>query len=109
MKKLIGVISVLGIMLFLVSGCTGQKKADLTTKEAETALNNGTDIEGKTVSITVDKLKPKSAFGYNIQTGEHLNFVSSENPKVEKNEKLIVKVTNVKSVMGSYIIDYEKK
>ncbi|GGD06098.1 hypothetical protein [Enterococcus wangshanyuanii] len=97
------------VMVLLVVGC-GSKvtKADYTETDAETALNKGDDLEGKTVKIKVTALVPDSAFGYNIQTGEHLNFVSPENPKVKEGEELIVKITKVTSTMGSFIITYEK-
>lgn len=110
MKKFIKVFGILFLGLLLFVGC-GKKEAtaDYTTKEAETALNDGKDIEGKTVKITVDELVPDSAFGYNIQTGEHLNFVSTSNPKVEKGDELVVKVDKVESTMGSFIITYEKQ
>lgn len=65
---------------------------DYTTEQLETALNNGENLEGKIVSVQVDELFPDSAFGYNIQKGEHLNFVSSDNPDVEKGDKIIVEV-----------------
>ncbi|EMF0589562.1 TPA: hypothetical protein QFP75_001182 [Enterococcus faecium] len=111
MKKFIKIIFV-GVLvsLFLV-GCSSnsqEKKADYTTEQAEEALNNGESIDGKTVKITVDKLVPDSAFGYNIQTGEHLNFVSSENPNVKEGDSLVVKVTKVESTLGSFIITYTK-
>lgn len=109
MKKIIRFAIILTLVIAL-SGCSGNNKAkaDYSTQEAESALNNGEDIDGKTVNITVNKLVPNSAFGYNIQTGEHLNFVSESNPKVENGDSLIVKVSNVKSVAGSYIIEYKE-
>lgn len=110
MKKYIKMLFVgLVCLLFLAACGSSGPKADYTTKEAEQTLNDGKSIEGKTVEIKVDKLVPDSAFGYNIQTGDHLNFVSSENPNVKEGETLIVKVTSVKSVMGSYVINYEVK
>ncbi|WP_370649467.1 lipoprotein [uncultured Ligilactobacillus sp.] len=92
--------------LFMLASC-GQKKPDYTAKEAETALNNGDKIDGKTVSFTVTDYSPNSAFGYNLMTGKDLNFVSSDNPGVKKGAKVIVKVKEVKSLMGSWIITYE--
>lgn len=73
----------------------------------EKALNNGEDLTGKTVVITVNELVPDSAFGYNIQTGEHLNFCSPDNPGIKKGDTITVKVENVTSMLGSYIIGYE--
>ena len=75
----------------------------------EAALNNGENLTGKTVRITVRKLVPKSAFGYNIQTGENLNFCSTSHPKVDEGDMIVVKVTDVESVLGSYVIYYKKR
>lgn len=108
MKKGLNILIVL-VGIFILGACGSSSKADYTTQEAEKVLVDGGSIDGKTVSITVDKLAPQSAFGYNIQTGEHMNFVSSENPKVETGDKLIVKVNKVESVMGSWIITYDKQ
>ena len=67
------------------------------------------NLEGKTVAVTVDEFVPDSAVGYNIQTGEHLNFVSSENPDVKKGDKVILKAKKIESTLGSFIITYEKQ
>lgn len=107
MRKIVTtVISILTILILSSCGASKEVKADYNTKDAETALNNGEDLTGKTVEITVDKLAPNSAFGYNIQTGEHLNFVSNSNPKVKTGETLVVKIDEVNSVVGSFIINY---
>lgn len=105
MKKL----SVLLLALGLLTACGGASEPDYTTEQFEEALLNGEDLSGKTVSVTVDELVPDSAFGYNIQTGEHLNFVSSKNPNVKKGDEIVVKVEEVESVLGSFIITYEKQ
>ncbi|QCQ04115.1 hypothetical protein FAX13_05670 [Ligilactobacillus animalis] len=105
MKKLVLFIVSLSC-LFMLASC-GQKKTDYTAAKAETALNAGKDIEGKTVSFTVKEVVPDSAFGYNLEAGKHLNFTSSENPKVKKGDKVTVKVKKVTSMMGSWIITYE--
>lgn len=109
MKKISMIFTLLLVMVSLAA-CGGSKetKADYTTKEAEAALNKGDDLTGKTVKIKVDEYVPDGALGYTIQTGEHLNFVSSEDPKVKKGEELVVKVTKVSNVMGSFVINYEK-
>lgn len=109
MKKLRVVFIILFIGLFLAACGSTEKKADFTTKEAETALNNGEDINGKTVEITVDEYVPDGALGYTIQTGEHLNFVSSDNPNVEKGDTIIVKVVKTENVLGSFVMTYEKQ
>jgi predicted RNA-binding protein with TRAM domain len=109
-KLLVGLLSSFMVLL-LLAGCGSNKtvKADYTTKQFETALNKGDNLEGKTVSVKVNKLVPNSAFGYNIEAGKHLNFVSPDNPNVKKGETLILKVTKVASALGSYVISYEKQ
>lgn len=105
--KFISLMAVVGCLVLIVTGC-GQQKADYTAKTAESSLNAGKDIEGKTVEFKVNKLEPNSAFGYNMETGKHLNFVSNDNPKVKEGDTVIVKVKKVTSTMGSYIITYSK-
>ncbi|PIC80756.1 hypothetical protein CSV75_02920 [Sporosarcina sp. P18a] len=104
MKKIASLI----FAALLLTAC-GSAEPDYTTEQFETALKNGENTEGKNVSITVDELVPDSAFGYNVQTGEHLNFVSSSNPNVKKGDEIIVKVGEVESVLGSFIIQYKKQ
>ncbi len=103
---------ILAFMLCITLAITGcGKKASVDYKDAksfETALNNGEDLTGKTVTFTADELEPQSAFGYNIFAGEHLNFVSPENPNIKVGEEVTVKVTKIESMMGSWIISYEK-
>ncbi|WP_373895423.1 hypothetical protein [Virgibacillus sp. CBA3643] len=108
MKKMIILLGSVLVFAIVLAGC-GDVEPDYKTDKFETALNEGKDLEGKTVSVEVNKIVPDSAFGYNIQTGEHLNFVSSDNPNVEKGDKLILKVKEVKSTLGSFIITYEKQ
>jgi len=78
---------------------------DITKFEAD--LNGGKSMEGKTVSFVVSDIKPQSAFGYNLITGEHLNFVSTSNPNVKVGDTVRVKVTEVSSMLGSWIIKYD--
>lgn len=109
MKKILLILT-LFVSIITVSACGQAKTADYpNVNKFETALNDGKDVENKTVKIKVDKLVPNSAFGYNIQTGKHLNFVSNDNPKVKKGDKLIVKVKKVTSTLGSYVITYDKQ
>lgn len=74
----------------------------------EAALNAGKNLENKTVQFVADELHPNSAFGYDIWAGEHLNFVSSQNPDVDAGDTVVVKVTEINSTLGSWIIYYEK-
>ncbi len=95
----------------LSTACSGKPKevaidyTDVTDFEA--ALRSGEDLTGKVVMFTVTDFKPDSAFGYNLITGEHLNFCSSRNPGAKIGDTLTVKVTDVRSLLGSFIISYE--
>ena len=73
----------------------------------EKDLNKGVNMVGKTVTFKVVGIKPNSAFGFNLWAGEHLNFCSSQNPNVSIGDYVTVKVTDVRSAIGSYIIYYE--
>lgn len=75
-------------------------------KDAEIALGKGKNLKGKTVQFKVKKLEPQSAFGYNMETGKHLNFVSPENPNVKKGDTVFLKIKKIKSVLGSFVITY---
>jgi predicted RNA-binding protein with TRAM domain len=108
MKKLIVILSTFFILTLVLTGC-GTVKPDYTTKQFETALNKGDNLEGKTVSVEVEKVVPNSAFGYNIEAGKHLNFVSTDNPNVKTGDTVLLKVKQVKSALGSFIITYEKQ
>lgn len=73
----------------------------------EAALNAGEDLVGKTVTFTVKEFVSDSAFGYNLQAGEHLNFCSTDNPGMKTGDTVSVRVISVKSIMKSFIIEYE--
>ena len=110
MKKLLAILLSLTLLLSLVAcGEKVEAKPDYEDVAAfEQALNDGEDLTGKTVLVTVNKLVPDSAFGYNIQAGENLNFCSTDNPNVKEGDTLTVKVEDVASMLGSYIIKYER-
>ncbi len=109
MKKTLPIVLIICIMCsFFITSC-GEKKIDFANaKDFETALNAGDDLTGKIVSFTVNEVVPDSALGYNLQAGEHLNFCSDTNPGIKKGDTATVKVTKVTSMLGSYIITYEK-
>lgn len=103
------ILSIFLLLVFALASC-GKKNVSVDYDSAaaiEKALNNGEDVTSKVVTFEVVELVPNSAFGYNLQAGEHLNFCSEENPKVSKGDTLTVEVTKVASVLGSYIISYE--
>ncbi|MGN0447228.1 MAG: hypothetical protein ACI4GC_01630 [Acutalibacteraceae bacterium] len=109
MKKLFTIILAFTLALSLVAcGGNTEIKVDYENEVTfEEALNNGEEMTNKTVTFTVNELSPNSAFGYNLQTGEHLNFCSPNNPGVKVGDTITVKVTEVSSILGSYIISYE--
>lgn len=99
------------LTVFLLVACGGGEdvEADYTTKDFENALEDGEDLTGKTVEVEIDGYEPDSAFGYNLQAGEHLNFVSNKNPKLDVGDELIAEVEEVENILGSFIITYKKK
>ena len=108
MKKIFCLFCVVMTLLSLV-GCGAKEVVpdyeDVASFEA--ALNAGEDLSGKTVRFTVNDFVPNSAFGYNAQAGEHLNFCSTSNPKISVGDTVVVKVNEVSSVLGSWIITYK--
>lgn len=100
------------IILFLfcsILGVNGIVSDYSDVESFEMDLNEGEDVSGKIVTFVVNKFVPNSVFGYNLQAGEHLNFCSLDHPgKIEVGDKLTVRVTSVKSFLGSFIIYYEK-
>ena len=111
MKKATSILLAMLLLLSLV-GCGAAEPvtpdyADAASFEAD--LNTGADLTGKIVQFTVNTVVPDSAFGYNLQAGEHLNFCSSNNPKVSAGDTVTVEVQEVTSVLGSYIISYKMK
>ena len=107
-KQFIAVLIAASVVV--LCGCATKEYAvDFESAEAfEAALNRGENLVGKTVRFTANDLKPQSFFGYNVISGEHLNFVSSENPDVQIGDTVTVKITSIDSMFGSWIIRYEK-
>ena len=109
-----------GIVVFLVSamlslllcscgGGPGGTEVDYGDAAAfEEALNRGENLENKTLMFTVTELHPDSALGFNVCGGEHLNFISSRNPDLKVGDTAGVKATEITSLLGSWIIRYEK-
>lgn len=109
MKKVLLAVVLLVILSVTLVGCGQALIVDYGDAEAfESALNDGENLEGKIVNIVVNNLETQSIYGYNIWAGEHLNFISEKNPNVKVGDEISVKVSEIKSVLGSYIINYEK-
>ena len=75
----------------------------------EAALNSGENVIGSTVRFTVQAIAPDSHFGYNLQAGEHLNFCSNDDPGIAVGDTITVKVTDVSTFLGSFVIEYTLK
>jgi hypothetical protein len=113
MRKYIFIFTIILSIILIFSACNYNKVEQQTpvdfpnVENFETALNNGENLIGKTVSFPVNKITPNSSFGYNLMAGEHLNFCSPTNPGVHIGDTIIVRVTEIYSVIGSYIITYD--
>ena len=103
--------SILLLMIAILLTACGASKEVIDYGDAaafEAALNNGENLEGKTVQIIVDDINPATVSGYDIYAGKHLNFVSSRHPDVKKGDTIVVRATTIESALGSWIIQYEK-
>lgn len=100
------------VLVFALCACTAAApKTVIDYEDAgsfEAALNRGENLEGKVVQFQAMELHPQSAYGYNIWAGEHLNFVSEKNPDAKAGDTLTVRATSIESILGSWIIHYEK-
>ena len=99
-------------IVFSLSACSSTESsdhADYTSAESfESALNNGDNVIGKTVKFHADSLHPESLYGYNIWAGEHLNFISSEDPGIKRGETVVVTVTDTSQLDNdSWLIYYD--
>ena len=74
----------------------------------ESALNKGENLEGKVVQFVASEFHPDSKLGYNVWSGEHLNFVSSRNPDIKEGDTVTVRTVTIENVLGSWVINYEK-
>lgn len=81
-------------------------KVDYTAAKLETALNAGKKVQGKTVKFKISKIEPNSAFGFNLETGKHLNFISKDGKAVNKGDTVTAKIKKSTSVVGSWVITY---
>lgn len=110
MRKIICMLLTLLLSLSLVA-CSQSKaypEIDFGDEKCfEIELNLGTDCIGKIVRFTIIDVSPDSAFGYDLWAGEHLNFVSEKDPGYQVGDTITVKITSVKTIVGSWILEYE--
>lgn len=77
-------------------------------KSFEKALNDGEKVAGKTVQFDVQKYNPKSGFGVNCWSGEHLNFISENELDVKEGSIVVGRITEEPAILfGSWIVFYE--
>ena len=77
-------------------------------EEFEYALNHGEDTEDSIVRFRVDSFHPNAGIGYpNIWAGDHLNFVSTENPDVKVGDILTVRICDARNAGIRWFISYE--
>lgn len=99
------------VLMLGLCGCSCSPAVDIDYADAESfeiMLNEGEDMKDKVVQFTVADYKPDSLYGCNIWAGEHLNFVSSDDPNVKVGDTVIVKVKDCRKNLGSWIINYER-
>lgn len=98
--------------IILVEKGTGQKNAIEKAHEAnenlnvdyrdevafESALNNGENAVGKTVTFIVCAVKPESSLGFNLWSGEHLNFVTDSDPGIREGQAVTARITSVEKI-----------
>ena len=75
--------------------------------EFEKALNAGDNATGKITKFVARDLRPDSSFGYNVVSGEHLNFITQKDPKIKIGQTVTAKIEEIESFMGSWIIKYD--
>lgn len=112
MKKLI-FISFSLLCLAILASCgknpTTQTNADYNISSFETALDNGEDLTDKTVVFNIEKTSHNILSGnYSLLAGNdnNLAFKSKKDPKVAKNDIVILKVKSTSGSSGKYNISY---
>ena len=85
-----------------------KKEAPNSTYESEEAfekdLNDGYDLKDTTVTFRVREVHPDSAFGFNLWSGEHLNFLFSESQSAKTGDTVTVRVEEIKKRFGVYLV-----
>jgi hypothetical protein len=110
MRKIFTTILAVALIFSLVA-CGSVSKTGIDYADAESfeaALDAGENLEGKVVQFVAKELYPNSALGYIVHAGDHLNFASSKNPDIKVGDTVVVKATDISSLLGSWIITYEK-
>lgn len=118
MKNFLSFIMII-TFIFSLAACSAVDNNTATADEAtqhyenaesfEAALNDDVNVVGSTVQFKVKKFAPNSEYGYNLQSGEHLNFCSNSDPGVNSGDTVSVEVAKVDKVYSKYYIIYYKE
>ena len=128
MKKVIWIQIIAILLVIVLAGCTATTNNNITgdttsstvdnttttsldyndAKSFEKALNDGEKVAGKTVQFDVQKYNPKSGFGVNCWSGEHLNFISENELDVKEGSIVVGRITEEPAILfDSWIVFYE--
>lgn len=111
MKKIL-VIGAAIFTTFTLMACGNSKTADTpkadypTAEKLENALNKGKSVKNKTVKFKISAVEPNSAFGFNLETGKHLNFISEDGKAVKSGDTVTAKIKKTTQTLGSWLITY---
>ncbi len=126
MKRIISVLLLFAMLISLI-GCQGNEPTvdsnDVTESENgntleitidykdakgfEQALNDGKRVANTVVRFDVLEYNPKSAFGVNCWSGEHLNFISEAEIDVKAGDTVVGFITEEPAeLLGSWIVFY---
>ena len=81
---------------------SARRYADAASFEAD--LNAGKNVYGSIVTLVIRDLAPDSPLGYNVQAGEHLNFIFDEDPDVSIGDTITVMVGEATSLLQVWVI-----
>lgn len=73
----------------------------------EKALSNGALVERKTVCFKVIDIIPKSEYGFKLNAGEHLCFVSKHKVDVNAGQFVTVRAVKTVNLFGTWFITYD--
>ena len=73
----------------------------------EKALSNGASVERKTVCFKVIDIIPKSEYGFKLNAGEHLCFVSKHKVDVNAGQFVTVRAVKTVNLFGTWFITYD--
>ena len=120
MKKIIWIQIITILLAIMLVSCTPTTNVDITedttsflldysdAKSFEKALNDGEKVAGKTVQFDVQKYNPKSGFGVNCWSGEHLNFISENELDVKEGSIVVGRITEEPEIFfDSWIVFYD--